>query len=374
MPLDARFHIHHAAENFNVGDLKRELAAGTDPNKVNRYGPYAEYCGWTPLLILCRSWRYESKEDEAVACAAALIEAGANVNFRSDDMALRGFTPLLLAACRAMPRVVAMLIAAGADVASTGQAALKAALESCYSESCFKFPIRNAVRVVSMLIDAGVSARGKRLDKLVPDLARADDRIIAHLLRAGAEIPKNNKYVWCADTRAASRHAEGRPYLWNLSFAGSSWASFKAYERKCLESLTAIFAPKFPQLPEELIPTIVRYAFHPGMYASSGVPTLTPAQAERIFISLDLHPSSFSLDSPYRFMLDAMFRRGVDPEILNRRGSEFKWVPPPPEHHGRQPWPHELKCAYELHLSTVESLRRFHREEYRREYESRLLS
>jgi len=327
--------------------------------------------GWRPLvlakrrLILCGSCLYASKEDEAVACATALIEAGANVNFRSDD----GYTPLVLAAFSRMPRIVAMLIAAGADVTSTGQAALAAA-SYCSDEPA----TRNAVRVVSMLIDAGVSVRGKRLDKLVPDLARADDRIIAHLLRAGAEIPKNNKYVWCADTRAASRHAEGRPYLWNLSFAGSSWASFKAYEWKCLESLTAIFAPKFPQLPEELIPTIVRYAFHPGMYASSGVPTLTPAQAERIFISLDLHPSSFSLDSPYRFMLDAMFRRGVDPEILNRRGSEFKWVSPPPEHHGRQPWPHELKCAYELHLSTVESLRRFHREEYRREYESRLLS
>ena len=352
--------IHHAAENLNVSGLKRELAAGTDPNEV-WVGPYSQ-CGKTPLLLLCSSWRYASKEDEAVACATALIEAGANVNFRSDD----GYTPLVLAAVFPMPRIVAMLIKAGADVNSTGQAALKVAVPSHYGGEP---AIRNAVRVVSMLIDAGVSARGKRLDKLVPDLARADDRIIAHLLRAGAEIPKNNKYVWCADTRAASRHAEGRPYLWNVSFAGSSWASFKAYERKCLESLTAIFAPKFPQLPEELIPTIVRYAFHPGMYASSGVPTLTPAQVERIFISLDLHPSSFSLDSPYRFMLDAMFRAGVDPEILNRRGSEFKWVPPPPEHHGRQPWPHELKCACELHLSTVASLRRFHREEYRRERE-----
>ena len=206
--------------------------------------------------------------------------------------------------------------------------------------------------------------RGKTLDQLYhgyyspgSEAGRfPDDRVTALLLRAGA-VP-------------VARREFANRYIGQVIAAGG----FEAYERKQAKALVAMLTPKFPQLPEELIPTIVRYAFHPGMYASSGVPTLTPAQAERIFISLDLHPSSFSLDSPYRFMLDAMFRRGVDPEILNRRGSEFKWVPPPPEHHGRQPWPHELKCAYELHLSTVESLRRFHEEEYRREYESRLLS
>ena len=242
---------------------------------------------------------------------------------------------------------------------------------SCYSDEP---STRDAVRVVSMLIEAGVGVRGKFVDELFPRVVvdyqpLPNDRVLAILLRAGARVP--HRMLGCAE----SRYLQGMPYLWNVSFAGyNTFAGLKFYEQRCLESLTAIFAPKFPQLPEELIPTIVRYAYHPGMYASSGVPTLTPAQAERIFISLDLHPSSFSLDSPYRFMLDAMFRRGVDPEILNRRGSEFKWVPPPPEHHGRQPWPHELKCAYELHLSTVESLRRFHQEEYRREYESRLLS
>ena len=31
MPVDARFYIHEAAKNYNLGDLKRLLAAGTDP-------------------------------------------------------------------------------------------------------------------------------------------------------------------------------------------------------------------------------------------------------------------------------------------------------------------------------------------------------
>ena len=54
-----------------------------------------------------------------------------------------------------------------------------------------------------------------------------------------------------------------------------------------------------------------------------------------------------------------MFRLGVNREILTKFGSEYKWwVPPPPEHHGRQPFPHELKHALELHLASVLSLRR----------------
>ena len=388
MPVDARFHIHRAAENFNLGDLKRELArAGADPNRVNRYGPHPEYRGRTPLLILCRSWRYKSKEDDAVACAAALIKAGANVNFRSESHGMdHGATPLSLAAGGAMSRVVAMLIEAGADVTSTGRAALRNVLVPYLTDEPAN---RNAVRVVSTLIDAGVSVRGEKLDEILSvKYHRTDDRVLAHLLRAGAQVP--HRMLRCAE----SRYLQGMPYLWNVSFAGyNTFAGLKFYEQRCLESLTAIFAPKFPQLPEELIPTIVRYAFHPGMYASSGVPTLTPAQVDRIYISLDVSPAAFSLDGPYptaenttsaapskknakkrrkkhRLALDAMFRLGVNREILTKFGSEYKWwVPPPPEHHGRQPFPHELKCALELHLSTVESLRRFHREEYRRERE-----
>ena len=257
-----------------------------------------------------------------------------------------------------MPRLVSMLIAAGADVTSTGRAALKAALVPYLSDEPAN---RNAVRVVSMLIDAGVSVHGKKLDEILPKESRTDDRVLAHLLRAGARVPHRMLRY------AESRHLQGMPYLWNVSFAGyDTFTGFKFYERRCLDSLTATFAPKFPQLPEELIPTIVRYAFHPGMYASTGVPTLTPAQVERIRISLDISETIFSLDMPYKSTLDAMFRAGVNRELLAKIGSRIEWVPPPPvtylvrrdmsrlpKHHGRQPFPRELKHALELHLATV---------------------
>ena len=311
--------IHHAAENLNIGDLKSQLAAGADPNEVWRLE--ATHPGKTPLLMLCGSFYGRSKEDEAVACAAALIEAGANVNFRSDV----GATPLLLAAAGwPMPRVVAMLIAAGADVTSTGQAALKAAVASYSSDAA-----RNVVRVVSMLIDAGVSVRGKFLDEFFPvahrisyEPALPNDRVLAILLRAGARIPKRLEY-------AVYRYSFRRPYLWNMSFAGSVSECFQSYERRCLESLTAIFAPKLTQLPEEIIPTIVRYAFHPGMYASTGAPAaLTPFMLEYIRISLAI-PAGSNLHGT----LDAMFRAGVNWKSLTKLGSRLKpeWVPPLPE-------------------------------------------
>jgi len=322
MPVDMRFHLHHAAEDLNVSYLKRWLAKGANPNRVRRAdqaGP-STHRGKTPLLMLCGSF-YARKEDEAVACAAALIEAGADVNFRSDG----GATPLLLAAAGwPMPRVVAMLIAAGADVTSTGQAALKAAVASYSSDAA-----RNVVRVVSMLIDAGVSVRGKFLDEFFPvahrisyEPALPNDRVLAILLRAGARIPKRLEY-------AVYRYSFRRPYLWNMSFAGSVSECFQSYERRCLESLTAIFAPKFPQLPEELIPTIVRYAFHPGMYASTGAPAaLTPFMLEYIRISLAI-PAGSNLHGT----LDAMFRAGVNWKSLTKLGSRLKpeWVPPLPE-------------------------------------------
>lgn len=334
--------IHSAADDLDLDRLKRILAADTDPNRVVSQG---QYRGTTPLLVLCGELRRSGRiEEDVVACATALIDAGADVNFSRRSWRV---TPLMLAAgwpdhddCGnyPMPRLVSMLIAAGADVTSTGQAALKAALASCYSESWYsnEASTRNAVRVVSMLIDAGVSVRGKRLDKLVPsrisyepalrrisyEPALPNDRVLAILLRAGARIPKRLEY-------AVYRYSLRRPYLWNMSFAGSVSECFQSYERRCLESLTAIFAPKLTQLPEEIIPTIVRYAFHPGMYASTGAPAaLTPFMLEYIRISLAI-PAGSNLHGT----LDAMFRAGVNWKSLTKLGSRLKpeWVPPLPE-------------------------------------------
>ena len=45
--------------------------------------------------------------------------------------------------------------------------------------------------------------------------------------------------------------------------AAGSWA---AYERAHRARLTKVLEPKFPQIPAEIVPTIVAFAFHTGWY------------------------------------------------------------------------------------------------------------
>ena len=51
-----------------------------------------------------------------------------------------------------------------------------------------------------------------------------------------------------------------------LSGPGGVRGTFATYEKAHREKLARVFAPKFPQLPAEIVPTIVAYAFHTGWY------------------------------------------------------------------------------------------------------------
>ena len=42
--------------------------------------------------------------------------------------------------------------------------------------------------------------------------------------------------------------------------------TFATYEKAHRASLARVFVPKFPQIPAEIVPTIVAYAFHTGWY------------------------------------------------------------------------------------------------------------
>ena len=48
--------------------------------------------------------------------------------------------------------------------------------------------------------------------------------------------------------------------------AGPGPGTFATYEKAHRARLTKTFVPKFPQLPAEIVPTIVAFAFHTGWY------------------------------------------------------------------------------------------------------------
>ena len=51
-----------------------------------------------------------------------------------------------------------------------------------------------------------------------------------------------------------------------LSGPGGVRGTFATYEKAHRARLAKTFAPKFPQLPAEIVPTIVAFAFHTGWY------------------------------------------------------------------------------------------------------------
>ena len=78
------------------------LRAGANPN-------YANVMGWTALMAAVNTG--------AVSCAIALIKAGADLEL-SQPLAGR-FTPLILAACQRSPRMIPILLRAGARLDMT---------------------------------------------------------------------------------------------------------------------------------------------------------------------------------------------------------------------------------------------------------------
>ena len=256
----ARRHIVTAADQCSLFYLRKFLAEGVCPNDY--------IAGWTPLLKLCGQTGYREREDveEVLACVDAVLEAGADANLVSQfgEFQSRSISPLELAAglklpwdlgpCepRPMPRVVARLIKAGADVASdAGRSALERVSyytsDSCSHKDSYS---RDAVAVVRLLIEGGFEVRETCIYFLRGHEPAyfPDDRVTALLLRAGAVT--------------IEPHVHRSRYVRQVIMAGG----FEAYERKQAKALVAMLTPKFPQLPEELIPIIVKYAFRPGMY------------------------------------------------------------------------------------------------------------
>ena len=102
------------------------------------------------------------------------------------------------------------------------------------------------------LIAAGADVNARYLQKTPLDEAVLfnNPRVYSTLLRAGSALPTEQSYI-----------REG-PYFLKVRRAGG----FKQYEAQVKKSLAAMLVPKFPQIPAEVIPTIVEFWAHAGDY------------------------------------------------------------------------------------------------------------
>ena len=231
-PLPA---IHAAVRSLDVDGLRRALAAGANVDALDESGR-------TPLYVACHAnpprsmvtmeppmWLEKVREREAIV--AALLRAGANVDARGDE------TPLKAAVWdrRGPPSdIVAMLIAAGADVEATDANGFFVLYTAAQSGSA---------KTVSRLLAAGADPH-RRLRGTGPTVLEGatltnNVRAYAPLLRAGATLPPANYY---------------NAYLRKIA---ATPGGYPAFERAHRARLAAIFIPKFPRLPVEVIHHIV---------------------------------------------------------------------------------------------------------------------
>ena len=266
------------AQALDYAAIQRLLARGVPRREVNEQ----DINGQTPLHYLCASppppptREYPAREDIRVACIIGLLTAGADVNAIDDHFSQ---TPLMLAsgmclsggAAMPMPKVVATLIAAGADLqyerwprVYRANAAVSSAAEcSCFYSGHDAYR-RKATIVIKMLLAAGADVRGQQLHNLCIrrcDVTRSvytdsrnyfpDASVMAILLRAGATL-----------TDHPGAKARMHPFLRKVLEAGG----YENYQKNCINSLAATLAPKFSWLPADVIPKIVVFAFNPGLY------------------------------------------------------------------------------------------------------------
>ena len=225
-----------AVKAFDVEALRREIAAGVDPNIQLPYSA-------APLhyaVIIKRPFR--KRLQERLECISVLLEAGAAV-----DLKYSGLTPLHYAAGNkyaAYQAVIAMLLEAGADPNFT---------DTYHRSVLVHAAAAGTAGAVRMLISAGAVDLDRALKHAI---ANGKQRSCTLLLRAGAAIPAG---VFDASDRGPR---QTRAYIEKIRAAGG----YKAYVRVHRQRLVAIFLPKLRHLPHLLLGRVLEYSYDVGAH------------------------------------------------------------------------------------------------------------
>ena len=223
-----------AVKAFDVEALRREIAAGVDPNIQLPYSA-------APLhyaVIIKRP--FKKRLQERLECISVLLEAGAAV-----DLTYSGLTPLHYAAGNkyaAYQAVIAMLLEAGADPNFT---------DTYHRSVLVHAAAAGTAGAVRMLISAGAVDLDRALKHAI---ANGKQRSCTLLLRAGAAIPAG---VFDASDRGPR---QTRAYIEKIRAAGG----YKAYVRVHRQRLVAIFLPKLRHLPHLLLGRVLEFAYDVG--------------------------------------------------------------------------------------------------------------
>ena len=229
--------LYGALRNADVAEVRRALGAGADPNL---HAPPHD-ATVPPLVYFCATAISSEKDEGAMeACLAALLESGASPNpIPGQPAPIR--SPLYFAAQSPFPGLVSLLLGANADVnwaTWDGHSVLHMAC------SC------NNVENVAVLLAAGANVNARFHQATPLEMTHKDySRMYAMLLRAGSALPRQI-------------YIEGNQYLLKIQRAGG----FRKYEAQVKKSLAATLVPKFPQIPAEVIPTVVEFWAHAGDY------------------------------------------------------------------------------------------------------------
>ena len=223
-----------AVKAFDVEALRREIAAGVDPNIQLPYSA-------APLhyaVIIKRPFR--KRLQERLECISVLLEAGAAV-----DLKYSGLTPLHYAAGNkyaAYQAVIAMLLEAGADPNFT---------DTYHRSVLVHAAAAGTAGAVRMLISAGAVDLDRALKHAI---GNGKQRSCTLLLRAGAAIPAG---VFDASDRGPR---QTRAYIERIRAAGG----YKACEKAHRQRLVAVFLPKLPHLPHLLLGRVLEFTWDIG--------------------------------------------------------------------------------------------------------------